>query len=111
MFRTGEERTPADASTVAGIAALAAVLVGLQLGALALLVGRPLEEALVATREPPPSMILVRVPEYVEELEVIGPPRWERDLLRLQAGRRAQPTWLADHAGAPAPLGCPASSR
>ena len=108
MFEMGKRQTPMDAGTALGIAALAAVLIGVQVGALAVLVGHPLDDALVAAREPTPSRVLVRVPEYVEELEVVGPPRWERDLMRLEAARRSEPTWLADRAAAPVPLVCPA---
>ena len=97
-----------EAGTALGIAAVAAVLIAAQIGALAVLVGHPLEEALVAAREAAPARVLVRVPEYVEELEVVAPPRWERDLLRLEAARRSQPTWLADRAAAPVPFVCPA---
>lgn len=96
---------------IVAILAVAAVLVAIQIAALVTLVARPLERAVAAAREPAPARVLVRVPEYVEEIEVVGPPRWQRDLLRLEASRRADPLWLADQGAAPVPLVCRTSAR
>ena len=77
------------------MSALVAVLVGVQAALLVTLVGRPLERAVIAAREPAPARFLVRVPEYVEEIEVVGPPRWLRELERAEASRRGDLLWLA----------------
>jgi len=108
MFGIGSTQRPGRApGQLAATLALGAALVGTQALLLVALVGRPLERAVTALREPPPATILVRVPEYAEEIEIVGPPGWERELLRRGAARRAALPWLAGVRSEAAPLLCP----
>lgn len=104
-----QQRLGLGGREVAAVVGVAAVLLALQAALLVTLVGRPLERAVVAAREPAPARVLVRVPEYVEEIEVVGPQRWLRELARSEGAARRDPLSLADVQVDPASLTCPAA--